>query len=269
MPVSGSTLQNRYDRAEFGGGVLGWVCEYANTERVRKDDAIATGLELGVQLAGDWLHEGMWTGKRLYEPGSVHVISPAERYALECRAERGEPGLQVGFIVYPEATPELAALGDVAFRPRVDNDPAFFDFCRAYRTANDKGAPLPASQVRAEVLAFVRARVEPVPRDPLAAARREIDRTFARPLYVEHLADAAGMPSHRFTRRFAARFGITPIAYRLHLRLNEAARLTWSEPHLGIRAIAQRVGFEDMPYFHRAFMRHFGMTPAAYGRRAQ
>lgn len=270
MPVSGSSVQNRYDRAELGTGVLGWVYEYVNTEPVQKLDAMATGLELGVQLEGDWLHQGTRTGKRLYAPGSVHLISPAERYSLECCARRGEPGLQVGFIVYPEEARDLGAdAADVAFAPGVTADRRFVEFCRAYQAANDGGTPLDAQDARAEVLRFVRARLEIVPTDPLVSAKREIERTFAQPLYLEHLAQAAAMPANRFTRRFTARFGVPPIGYRLRLRLNEAARLTWSEPCLGLRAIAERVGFEDMPYFHRVFLREFGMTPHLYGRRPQ
>src|SRR5262249_19672059 len=144
---------------------------------------------------------------------------------------------------------------DVAFQPGVECDRSFLAFCRAYRRANDAGQPLRAAEARAEVLQFVRAHLEHVPPHPLLCAKRQIERTYTSALYVEHLAESASMPKDRFTRRFTARFGMPPIRYRLLLRLNEAARLTWAEPHLGIRRIAERVGFEDMPYFHRAFIR--------------
>jgi AraC-like DNA-binding protein len=52
------------------------------------------------------------------------------------------------------------------------------------------------------------------------------------------------------------------------MRLNEAVRLSWSRPELSIRAIADKVGFDDLSYFHRVFMQEFGMTPAQIGRRA-
>lgn len=73
---------NRYDRAVVGGGVVGWVYEYRNTDPIHKR-GVATGLELGVQLRGDWLHRGRRTDARLYGPGTVHVISPAETYEDE------------------------------------------------------------------------------------------------------------------------------------------------------------------------------------------
>lgn len=270
MSLSGSTLANRYDRADFGQGLLGWVYEYVNTEPVVRDDGLATGLEIGVQLAGDWVHAGARRERRVYGPGEAHLISPGERYALSMRARPFEAGLQVGFIVYPDECRDLGSEeGDVVFSPHAALDRTFFDFCRAYQAANDAGMPLSEREVRAEVMRFAKKSVEVVARDPLASAKRALDETFARPLYLEHLAEVAAMHPRTFARRFAARYGTTPIAYRLKLRLNEAARLSWTAPTLPLRDLAERVGFEDMPYFHRAFIAEFGVTPAVYGRRAR
>jgi AraC-like DNA-binding protein len=84
------------------------------------------------------------------------------------------------------------------------------------------------------------------------------------------MAEVAGLSSGvSFSRKFAKRFGITPVAYRRALRLNEAARLTWARPDLSVAAIAELVGFDDEPHFHRAFRAFHGTTPAAYGRRAR
>lgn len=183
MPASSSATENRYDRSVFGEGVLGWVYEYANLERIDKRDALATGLELGVQLRGEWRHAGTRTGARVYEPGTVHVISPAERYELSCQARRDETGLQVGFIIYPdELTGFAPADADVVFTPRAAVDRRFLDFCRAFSEET-----IPTAQARDEVLRWVRAHVDIVPPDPLVAAKRAIDRSFAQPLYLEHL----------------------------------------------------------------------------------
>lgn len=262
--MSASPTQNRYDRAVLGEGVLAWVYEYGNLETIHKRNALATGLELGVQLRGDWRHAGSRTGSAVYGPGTVHVISPAEKYDLSCRATRHETGLQVGFIVYPDEAPGIApSEGDVVFAPRAALDRRFFDFCRAFSEE-----PMPVAQARDEVLRWVRANLEVVPADPLVVAKRAIDRSFAQPLYLKHLAEIAGMKSSDvFSRKFAARFGITPIAYRIKLRLNEAARLSWARPDLAIAEIAAMVGFEDESYFHKAFVAEHGMTPAQYGRR--
>lgn len=262
--MSASATQNRYDRAVLGDGVLGWIYEYGNLEAIHKRDALATGLELGVQLRGEWRHAGARTGSRVYEPGTVHVISPAEKYDLSCKATRHETGLQVGFIVYPDEIDGFAPSdGDVVFTPRAALDRRFADFCRAFSEQT-----IPTAQAREEVLRWVRACVEVVPSDPLVLAKRAIDHSFAQPLYLKHLAEIAAIKSSVvFSRKFATRFGITPIAYRIKLRLNEAARLTWARPDLSIAEIAAMVGFEDESYFHKAFVAEHGMTPAQYGRR--
>lgn len=259
-----SATQNRYDRVVLGEGVLGWVYEYSNLKAVHKGDALSTGLELGVQLRGDWAQAGSRTGSRVYTPGTAHVLSPAERYELSCKASRHETGLQVGFIAYPDELDGFASPDeDVVFREGASPDGRFLDFCRAFAEE-----ALPVAQARDEVLRWVRANVEVVPSDPLVVAKRAIDRSFAQPLYLKHLAETAGIRSSVvFSRRFAARFGVTPIAYRVKLRLNEAARLTWARPDLSIAEIAALVGFEDESYFHRAFVAAHGVTPTQYGRR--
>lgn len=260
-------LANRYDRHTFGDGVLGWIYEYKNVEPIRKRQVMATGLEVAVQLRGEWFQAGRRSGARLYEPGVISTLSPAERYDLRCQAKPYVSGLQVGFIVYPEEVFPADPHVELLFRPEEIRDKSFFEFCRALECDASSGRPWREAQVRAEVLAFVKKHSEWVFTDPLLAARRELDHTFAQPLYVRHLAEVAEMHPVTFARKFAARFGTTPARYRLDLRLNEAARLTWSEPTTPIPDIARRVGFEDMAYFHRAFLQSFRVTPARYARR--
>jgi AraC-like DNA-binding protein len=266
--ATGPVSLNRYDRFELGTGVVGWIYEYFNNVPVTRQDAMATGLEIGVQLRGEWLHDGSRAGRGLFGPGTVHVISPAERYSLECRARGGESVQQVGFIAYPDEIsgfcPEHA---EVSFVRRPVLDRSLLDLCRALQSGAARGRPLPVEQARSEILRWARDNVELAKPDPLVRAKKRIDKSFVVPFYLEHLADEAGMDPIVFSRRFARRFGMPPIAYRLRLRLNEAARLTWARPDLEIRAIQAAVGFEDSAYFHRAFLKEFGTTPSAYGRR--
>ena len=256
--------ETRYDRTTLGPGAIAWVYEYRN--RAHKTmSGLATGLELGLQLRGAWEQSGSRAGRRLYEPGSLHVISPAESYDLAFRAPDPQSGLQVGFIVYPD---EVALVGedeDVAFVRAPAPTPALVALCRAFAASEAR-----PEEARAEVLRFVTANVTVSPVCPLVRAKRTIDKTFASALYVKHLAEVAGLSSGvSFSRKFAKRFGITPVAYRRALRLNEAARLTWARPDLSVAAIAELVGFDDEPHFHRAFRAFHGTTPAAYGRRAR
>lgn len=276
-------LQNRYTRLMLAPGLVGWIYEYRNRETLHKNSAVATGLELGVQLRGEWRHRGSLTPERLYGPGSIHTISPSESYDLSFSAA-GEVGVQVGFILYPDEVAEYAGLpGELRFTPgAATGDARFLSLCRELHAliepesagppAADLALPprLPLSligQVQGEVRRFIDRSCELVPHDPLLLAKRELERNLAQPLYLHHLAEVADMHPTTFSRRFAQRIGMTPIRYRLLLRLNEAARLTWARADLSIPAIASAVGFDDPVYFHRAFKQQFGMTPALYGRR--
>ncbi len=58
-------LRNRYDRLTVAPGIVGWVYEYRNPEKVQNQDAMATGLEIGVQLCGEWWQRGERSGERL------------------------------------------------------------------------------------------------------------------------------------------------------------------------------------------------------------
>jgi AraC-like DNA-binding protein len=173
----------------------------------------------------------------------------------------------VGFIVYPDEISGMCPPGaELSFRSAPRLDRPFLDLCRAFQDGSDRGRPLPTAEVRSELLRWVRESAELTEANPLLRAKKEIDRSFVSPLYLHHFADEAGMDKVAFSRKFARRFGMTPIAYRLRLRLNEAARLAWARPELEVRDIQAAVGFEDSAYFHRAFLAEFGKTPGAYGR---
>jgi transcriptional regulator GlxA family with amidase domain len=101
----------------------------------------------------------------------------------------------------------------------------------------------------------------------ILAAKEAIERDLAVPLYVSHFASVAGLHPATFTRRFARYIGVTPIRYRLELRVARARELLVSAPNEKIAAIAAAVGFEDVRFFYRAFRSVAGATPVAYRRR--
>lgn len=264
----------RYDRFTLGTGMLGWLYEYEN--RVpRHKRGLASGLELGVQLDGEWLQRGSRAGAHAYVPGTVAPLSPGERYDLTVHAPSGR-GSQVGFIVYPEEVPELVGeTGSLMVAEGVVRDARLSALALDIRRAIARHLPghemrdaALESQTRAELMRFVRASCVLRPASPVLQVKRYLDRNVGSALFVAHLAEMAGMSERTFLRRFKQEVGLAPVRYRLLLRLNEAARLTWAEPGCGVQEIAARVGFDDLPYFHRAFREVFAMTPAAYGRRS-
>jgi AraC-like DNA-binding protein len=261
-------LLNRFDRYVVETGVAGWVYEYRNHQPLPIAPIISSALELGVQLHGDWLHHGSRAGTLALSDGMIHTISPAERFHYSFTAGR-LPGVIVGFALYPHEIDELCD-GDVEVMFRRDtaqrND-RLLELCAAFRSGIDCGRPLNGREILSELLRFVDLNAERMQRDALLRAKAEIDRHYDRQLYLHQIAAIADMHPTTFSRAFQRRFGVTPMRYRLELRINEAIRLSWSRRDLSIQEIAMRVGFEDMSYFHRVFQQKFGLTASQLGRR--
>jgi transcriptional regulator GlxA family with amidase domain len=100
----------------------------------------------------------------------------------------------------------------------------------------------------------------------LNAAKAEIERTATAPLYVAHYAEVAHLSPVTFTRHFVRCFGVTPVRYRLQLRVAEACRLLKEYPGINVAMIARQAGFEDVRFFRRAFREIRGMGPSEYRR---
>ena len=272
MTSSIGLLRNRFERYVVGPGVCGWIYEYSNLDPLPIATTISTGLEFGVQLEGQWSHRGSRTGRHWFTPGTIHTISPDESFDYSFAA-RERPGVQVGFALYPLEMEELRdKAGLLEFSPcAVRRDARMYGIARALTAAAHLEKAFSGEELRRELVAFIRRHAVLRPtdarRDAIRRARLELERHLDRPLYLEHLADVAGMTSTTFSRAFAQELGVTPARFRVELRLNEAVRLSWSRPDLSIRAIAERVGFEDLAYFHRVFRAKFRLTPAQIGRR--
>jgi AraC-like DNA-binding protein len=101
------------------------------------------------------------------------------------------------------------------------------------------------------------------------AVHREAQRL--RELIDTHAFEDAGMariyrelelsPAHAATI-FSRAFGMSPVAYRMQVRLNRARELLISTRR-NVSEVAYQAGFADPLYFSRAFRRHFGATPSS------
>jgi AraC family transcriptional regulator len=98
---------------------------------------------------------------------------------------------------------------------------------------------------------------------PVGAARDYIDAHLGDDLSLAQLARAAGIPSHRLTRAFRDRLGVSPHQYVIHRRLDRAAALLRSSDS-PIATVALECGFASQSHLTTAFRLRFGCTPATY-----
>ncbi|WP_019587695.1 GlxA family transcriptional regulator [Deinococcus apachensis] len=103
-------------------------------------------------------------------------------------------------------------------------------------------------------------------RDPLdPGARRVRDWLRGHPaerVRLPDLAALAGRSVSALVRAFKDDFGLTPLQYQQHLRLELAARLL-REHRLPLEEVARRCGFEDPRHFRRLWKANFGAPPSA------
>lgn len=101
-------------------------------------------------------------------------------------------------------------------------------------------------------------RLEPV----LAHVRRHLDRRVS----VAELAAIAGLERAWFTTRFRRLTGLSPGAYMLRLRI-EQAQIRLRDPARKLETIAHETGFHDAFHFSKAFKRLTGRCPREFRRR--
>ena len=101
---------------------------------------------------------------------------------------------------------------------------------------------------------------------PIARAITLMHREPARSWTVEALAREAAMSRSRFSDRFKALVGDTPMGYLGGHRMALAAEQL-EAGHLPLAQVAQGAGYESDKVFARAFRRWAGLSPTAYAKR--
>ena len=79
---------------------------------------------------------------------------------------------------------------------------------------------------------------------------------------LAELAHRAGMSRYQMIRVFRAATGLTPYAWQLNQRINQAREQLQAGANLA--DVAYRLGFADQSHFQRLFKAHAGVTPGRY-----
>lgn len=206
-------------------------------------------------LTGDARHEVAAGTTVLMNPGVVHSCNPID----------GEPWaylmlfvdmpwlLERGFALPASTMSTSSAL----YGRMLELFAALFD-CQTH----DKAAQLEAFFVALPGYLNEGAAVRPPPHPRLELAAAFIRAHRLDPVTLEDICAASGLSRAYLIRAFGKRFGLSPHAYLLDLRVQHArALLRAGRP---IAEVALESGFADQAHLQRAFKRHLAMTPGHY-----
>jgi AraC-like DNA-binding protein len=101
------------------------------------------------------------------------------------------------------------------------------------------------------------------PGSKAAKARSLIDRRFSEPLTPAEIAAGLYISPRHLRQVFRQEFGLSPLAYLVNRRIDEAKRLLAASDR-PIQAVAEACGFGDAFYFSRVFRKVVGASPSAY-----
>jgi AraC-like DNA-binding protein len=105
-------------------------------------------------------------------------------------------------------------------------------------------------------------------RDPqIGAALGLIHREPQRPWTIAALAAAVGSSRSPFASRFSSLVGEPPLAYLTRWRMQSATTML-NDGGLTVSEIAERVGYDSVPAFSKAFKRRLGRSPSSWRRRS-
>lgn len=103
--------------------------------------------------------------------------------------------------------------------------------------------------------------------DPLVVKGQEwIEQHTSEPIDYEWLAQDLRMSRRSMERRFKESVGVTPLGYLQKLRVEKAKHLL-EEGTQTFSEITYQVGYEDIPFFRKIFIRLTGLRPNEYQRR--
>jgi AraC-like DNA-binding protein len=97
----------------------------------------------------------------------------------------------------------------------------------------------------------------------VAKAVEKLQKSFAEPLRIEALAQAAGLSVDRFERLVRRIFQLTPRQLLTKARIDAASSLLLDRTK-SVAEIAQACGYSDQSAFARQFKATVGMTPRVY-----
>ncbi len=90
-----------------------------------------------------------------------------------------------------------------------------------------------------------------------------INRHYTQRFSIPELADKCAMCETSYRKRFKELTGVSPIQYINRLKIEKACQMLLNDD-VRLQDICDFLNFYSLPYFHKVFKDHTGMTPGAY-----
>ena len=199
------------------------------------------------------VHDGRPLGDGMRSWRMIHIEPEVLRATLRGPGEDGPAGLELTRPAFDD--PQLRRAMQRLFlrldeapqtRQQLGFDEAFAHACGLLAGRHSTTAPREAGDA------------------PVHRAREWLADRLADPPALAELAAACGLSRFQLVRRFAAAYGLSPYAWLLRHRAEQARRLIQRGCRLADAAAA--CGFADQGHMTRTFVRLFGFTPGAWRR---
>lgn len=214
------------------------------------------------------------------QTGDVFLTFPNQIHSYETV----EPENYRLFLVKPDLVPELAAAFEQlipvsAVIPRAANEPrirvladALSDLCSAKQENHRYRGPMIRGYLTALLSELIsRMEVNQVPRTDSDALRSIVSfcsKNYAQDLSLTALEENLHLNKYYISHLFSSKLGLRFNDYVNSLRISEACRLLLNSDE-SITAVCDRVGFNTLRTFNRAFMKQMNMSPSDYRKNMQ
>ena len=212
--------------------------------------------------------------------GDVFLTFPNQIHSYETLA----PENYRLFLVKPDLVPELATAFEMlipvsAVIPMAANEPrirvlsdALAELCSAKGENHPYRGPMIRGYLTALLSELVsRMEVNQVPRTDSDALRSIVSfcsKNYAQDLSLTALEENLHLNKYYISHLFSSKLGLRFNDYVNSLRISEACRLLLNSDE-SITAICDRVGFNTLRTFNRAFMKQMNVSPSDYRKNGQ
>ncbi len=98
---------------------------------------------------------------------------------------------------------------------------------------------------------------------PIRQAKQYIEENYSRSLTLEEVSEMAGFAPGYFSTLFKKETGVTFLEFLQSVRMDAAKKLLVSGNE-GMNVICEKVGYSDVKYFTKCFVKYTGLKPGEY-----